>query len=323
MPIDDIYQQCIERIITAKRILLVTHISPDGDALGSLCFMMAWLDMLKKPYSAYTAGPLPSTLSFLPGYDLICLDKKDLPVSECDLIISLDCGNVARTGLVSEISGRRSDQFFIEIDHHPSVERVSDLEIRDSSAASTTEILQAIAHRAGLRLNPVMSQCLLTGISTDTANFRFSATSNKTIAAASRMLLGGASLSKIVDRTWRTKSLPDLKLWGTALSRLERLERYNIAYTVITQEDFAATASDEEAMEGLAEFISSLPDVAAILVLRDDGRGFVRGNWRTIRDDIDVGALARTLGGGGHRKAAGFALPGRLIRWEGGWQVEN
>ncbi len=126
-------------------------------------------------------------------------------------------------------------------------------------------------------------------------------------------------------RSWRGFRLHRLsrRHQRPALSRLERLERYNIAYTVITQEDFAATASDEEAMEGLAEFISSLPDVAAILVLRDDGRGFVRGNWRTIRDDIDVGALAKTLGGGGHRKAAGFALPGRLIRCEGGWQVEN
>lgn len=317
-----LYSQVITRLQTAQRILLITHISPDGDALGSLGFMMEWLKSLGKPYTAYTAGPLPSALAFLPGYHEMITDKGLFKLNDFDLIISLDCGSLPRTNLAEEISQRRPEQFFIEIDHHPSVENVSDLEIRELSA-STTEILYHIAEVAGLRLNSKMAHCLLTGILTDTGSFTFSSTSEKTIAAASQMLLGGASLAKIINKTWRTKDVTDLRLWGIALSRLEKLQTYDITYTVLKQSDFLETDSDEEAMEGLAEFLSSLADTKAILLLREDSEGRIRGNLRTVHDTVDVGQLARRLGGGGHRKAAGFILSGRLVKTAHGWKVEN
>ncbi len=311
------------RIRAAENILLITHINPDGDALGSICFMVEWLSALGIRHTAYTAGPLPSTLSFLPNYFSITTDKESFDLGTFDLIISLDCGAVSRTNLAPEIAARREDQFFLEIDHHPPVETVSDLAIRLVEAASTTEILYELAREAKLELTPEMSRCLLTGISTDTANFMFSVTSEKTIAAASDMLMSGANLFKIVNQTWRTKQLPDLKLWGLALSRLERNETYNLAYSVLTAEDFASAGSDHEAMSGLPEFMSGLADVAAVMVLYDAGDGTIRGNLRTGREDVDVGALARRLGGGGHRKAAGFSVPGRIIRSKTGWQVES
>lgn len=317
----DLYQQAIEKIKAAQRILLITHISPDGDALGSIGFMMEWLLLLQKPYVAYSAGPLPTSLAFLPHYDQIITDATAFTVTDFDLIISLDCGSLARTNLASEIKNRSEQQFFIEIDHHPSVEKVSNLEIREL-AASTTEILYQLSQMAGVHLNVNMACCLLTGILTDTGSFTFSSTSEKTITAAARLLLNGASLSKIINRTWRTKAAGDLRLWGIALSRLEKVPHYDITYTVLTEEDFKITKSTEEAVEGLAEFISSLSDTKAILVLREDNAGMVRGNLRTVRDDVDVGSLARQLGGGGHRKAAGFMVAGRLVNSNKGWRVE-
>ena len=317
------YQQVIEYITKAQKILLITHISPDGDALGSLGFMCEWVASLNKNYVAYTAGPLPSTLSFLPNYHNIITDKTKINITQFDLIISLDCGSLARTNLVEEIRKRTANQFFIEIDHHPSVEKVSDLEVRETSAAATAEILYNISHVAGVRLTPNMAHCLLTGILTDTGNFSFSVTSEHTIAAAARMLLGGASLAKIIDRTWRTKRLPDLKLWGLALSRLERLPHYGVTYTRLSATDLVQSESDHEALEGLPEFISALPDTLAIMVLFDDEKGMIHGNLRTTRHDIDVGALARRLGGGGHRKAAGFSLTGRLVQRNNNWRVET
>jgi phosphoesterase RecJ-like protein len=317
------YSQLIDRLAAAKNILLITHISPDGDALGSLGFMSEWLSVLHKNYTSYTAGPLPSTLSFLPNYHEFITDKEKIKVEEYDVIISLDCGSVARTNIATEIKNRRPDQFFIEIDHHPAIEKASDLEIREPTAAATAEILYKISQTAHLPLTPRMSHCLLTGILTDTGNFSFSVTSEHTIAAAAQMLLQGASLPKIIDRTWRTKKLPDLKLWGLALSRLKLLPRYGVTYTHISSTDLKETQSDHEALEGLPEFISALPDTQAIMVLFDDEKGMIHGNLRTTQNNIDVGALARRLGGGGHRKAAGFSLTGKLIKSNNGWRVET
>lgn len=317
------YLRVAEKIIAAQNILLVTHISPDGDALGSLCFMSEWLKSLQKTFLPYCAGPLPTSLNFLPNFHEIITDASLVQISDYDLIISLDCGSLARTALAQEISARPSNAFFIEIDHHPSVEHISDLEIRETTAASTTELLYQIAHANHLIVTSRMASCLLTGVLTDTASFRFSSTSEKTIAAASQMVLDGASLSKIVNKTWRTKSVKDLRLWGKALSRLQKSSVYDITYTVLTAADFTDIGSDEAAIEGLPEFLSSLPDTKAVLLLREDSMGNIRGNWRTISDEIDVGYLARILGGGGHRKAAGFIIPGHLVPKDTGWQVEN
>lgn len=320
---NSLYTEAAKRIVAAKRILLITHISPDGDALGSLCFMSEWLSSLDISHTLYCAGPLPENLSFLPHFDQITTDKTKVSIDQFDLVISLDCGSLARTALASEIKDRPAFSFFIEIDHHPSVEKVSDLEIREPKAASTTEVLYHIAQANKICLNSRMAHCLLTGVLTDTGSFRFASTSEKTIAAASQMLLEGASLSKIIDKTWRTKNVKDLRLWGLALSRLQKSPVYNVAYTILTQEDLIKTESDEEAIEGLPEFISSLPNTRAILLLREDNQGAIRGNWRTLYNEIDVGRLARLLGGGGHQKAAGFTIPGRLVQTEKGWKVES
>ncbi len=317
------YTQAYDRIQGAQNILLITHIFPDGDALGSLGFMCEWMMQLQKKYVAYTAGPLPSSLSFLPHYHEFNVDKNSFSIADFDLIISLDCGSLARTNVAEEIKQRNKNQFFIEIDHHPSIEAVSNLEIREPTMASTTELLYKISQSLNYRLNTDMARSILTGILTDTGNFSFSATSQYTIASAANMLLKGASLSKIIEKTWRTKKLPDLKLWGIALSRLTKIEAYDMTYTVILATDFEATKADDEAVEGLAEFISSLPENKAVLVLREDMNGHIRGNLRTIRDDINVGKLAQRLGGGGHRKAAGFSLPGKLRATKTGWRVET
>lgn len=316
------YAQFYDRLKNAQRVFVVTHIRPDGDAIGSLGFMIQWLEALGKEYFAYTSGPLPESLAFVPGYFSMKTDKTAVSLDGFDLIISVDCATLGRTDLEDLISARRSDQYFMEVDHHPSSEHKSDLALREENAASTTEILYQIAQSTGLELSTAMAKCLLTGMLTDTGNFMFPSTSDRTIAAASKMLVEGASLAKIVNHTERNKSLADLKLWGLAMSRLSYQKKYNIAYTVVTPADFEATGALEETLSGLPEFICSLPEVGIILVLHDDGNGNIKGNLRTMRHDLDVSLLARQLGGGGHRKAAGFRLSGHLIQSEKGWRVE-
>lgn len=317
-----LYQRAFELLLKAKNVLLVTHLNPDGDALGSLCFTIGLLKDKGIKYTAYCAGPLPDHFSFLPYFSEIITDKSLLKLADYDLIVSLDCGSVKRTNLLEEINARLSGQFFMEIDHHTSEEGLSDFVLRDPLAASTTEILEQIIKTAGYIPSPPLARCLLTGLVTDTGGFIYPATSRQTMFAASQMLSRGANVFKIMDNTWRTKSLPDLRLWGLALARLSVNPLYNLAFTVITEEDMKETGADHEAISGLAGFITSSPEFAAVLVLHEED-GFVRGSLRTTRDDVDVSALAKLFGGGGHTKASGFSIAGRLKLTPKGWTLEK
>jgi phosphoesterase RecJ-like protein len=316
-----IYQQVIDRLKAAERVLAVTHINPDGDALGSLGFFGELLASFGKVATLYCAGPLPKSLEFLPGFSNIITDKNSLSMADFDLIVSLDCGSVSRTNLAKEIANRSKQQFFIEIDHHPSLEGASDLELRLTEAASTTEILFRLAAAADLKVSPTMAQALLTGIITDTANFIHPTATPDTLAAASSILSQGANLSRLSDQTMRTKTLGSLKLWGIALSRLQLNPRYNLAFTVLNEDDLKNSGADYDSIQGIAGFISSIKEAAVSLILRNEN-GMVWGSLRTSRDDIDLNRLARALGGGGHRRASGFNLPGRLVCENGHWSVE-
>ncbi len=316
-----IYSDVLERLKAADYILAVTHINPDGDALGSLGFFGELLESFGKKVVLYCAGPMPHSLEFLPNYSKVITDKNNFKMSDFDVIVSLDCGALSRTNLAREISGRSKEQTFIEIDHHPSREQVSDLELRITEAASTTEILFKLAAVAKIEVSPTMAQALLTGIITDTANFIHPSATPQTISAASSILSKGANLSRLVDQTSRTKNMAALKLWGVALSRLQFNSKYKIAYTILTEEDMNAAEATADSIAGIAGFLSGIKEAALIMVLRGEGN-MIWGSVRTARADIDVNRLARALGGGGHRRASGFNVPGRLVCKKGDWRIE-
>ena len=314
------YDEIIQALKKARRVLAVTHINPDGDALGSLCFFCELVKQFGIECVKYCAGPLPQSLEFLPGFSEIITDKSGLSVVDFDLIVSLDCATVARTNLETEIFNRSTEQTFIEIDHHEATKKVADLEVREPRAASTTEILFHIAASSDIKITPPMATCLLTGIVTDTASFIHPTTSRQTMTAAANMLGAGANISRIGDQTSR-KKMTDLKLWGIALSRLKKNPRYDMVYTVLTAEDLQACQADADSLEGIAGFLSGLEDASAIMILYDFGQGLIRGSFRSTKTSVDVARLARLFGGGGHKQAAGFSVPGKLVFLNNQWRV--
>mgnify|MGYP002858401848 CR=1 FL=1 len=320
-PHSHIYTDVLERLKAADSILAVTHINPDGDALGSLGFFGELVKGLGKKIVLYCAGPMPESLEFLPNYSKVVTDKNAFSISDFDVIVSLDCGAVSRTNLAREIAGRSKEQAFIEIDHHPSREQASEIELRITEAASTTEILFKLAAAAQIEVSPTMAQALLTGIITDTANFIHPSATPQTISAASSILSKGANLSRLVDQTSRTKNMAALKLWGVALSRLQFNAKYKIAYTILTEDDMRLAEAGADSIQGIAGFLSGIKEAAMIMVLRGEGN-MIWGSLRTARADIDVNRLARALGGGGHRRASGFNVPGRLVCKNGDWRIE-
>lgn len=314
------YRIAYKTIEKAEKIFLVIHEKPDGDAVSSVCAMIDSLEKIGKEYYAYCVSPVPSNLCFLPHSEKIN-SKMPKDFSTFDVIIPLDCGSLSRTALVDEISNREKSQKVIEFDHHPRIDSYSDIEVREVHAASTTEIIYDFFKKNKININKEKATCILTGLSTDTGNFLYPSTSEKTIKVSSEMMLRGARLPNIVENTWRNKSISGMKLWGIAINNLEINKKYNFAITIITENDIRTTGANEEDIEGISGFLSNLEDVKGLLMIREDGNGFLKGSFRTAKECIDVSKIARLIGGGGHSKAAGFRMEGGLVREGGKWIV--
>lgn len=311
-----------QKIKSATKVLVVTHYNPDGDAMSSLSAFSEILEHLDKPFTAYCKGPIEASLRFLPQVDLVQEDITAIDFASHDLIISLDCGSVERTGIASIILNRAPNQTFIEIDHHPKVETVSDIELRLSEAAATTEIIYGFCRLNGIRISATLATCILTGLATDTGSFIYPCTNRRSIAIAAEMLWRGARLPTIIKETFYRQNVAALKIWGLAMSRLTINEHYQIAFTALTYQDYKELGADESMTDELAGWLACLDGVKAVLFLKEAKPGLIKGSWRAVDPDFNVARLAIAMGGGGHVKAAGFALKGTLKHLSSGWTVE-
>lgn len=314
------YRLGYKKLKKAKKVFLVIHEKPDGDAISSVCAMIDLLEDLSVDYYAYSFSEIPNNFCFLPHTEKIN-NKMPEDFSIFDIIIPLDCGSLARTTLVKEILGRNKNQEVIEIDHHPKIDTYSDIEIRETRAASTTEIIYDFFKKNKIKINKTKATCILTGISTDTGNFLYPSASAKTIRISSKMMRKGARLPTIIDSTWRNKSISGMKLWGIAINNLTVNAKYNFATTVITREDIRSTGASEEDVEGISGFLSNLDGVLGLLLLREGEDEMIKGSFRTAKDDVDVSKMARVMGGGGHTKAAGFKMKGKIIKENDRWRI--
>jgi bifunctional oligoribonuclease and PAP phosphatase NrnA len=314
----------------SNRILLIAHANPDGDAIASVCAMAEYLKNIGKSYQAYCHDQPPSQFEFISCYREFSYKIREnkaentgliFDFSTFDLIMVFDCGSLERTMLKAEISARRPDQKVVEFDHHPKVYDYADLEIRDHRSSSTAEIVYDFFKANNIKLNMKMAKAILTGISTDTGNFLYPSTSDKTIKIASEMLLYGANLPKIVENTWRNKSINAMKFWGKVMSGLKVNRKYSIAVAALPLSEMEGMEIDNEELEGLSNFLGNLSGVKAIIFIRQTGPGQVKGSIRTSDEFTDVSKLAKVLGGGGHPKASGFTLEGELVETEKGWKV--
>ena len=317
---NNIHHKIFNRIKSANKIFLVTHDTPDGDALSSICLMIELLESLNKQYFAFCYDLPPYQFDFLPHLEKIT-NKKQFNFAGFDLIIAFDCGSLSRTKLEKEINSRRQDQFVVEFDHHLKMDDYADIELRDSSSSSTAEILYCFLKANKIKINKNIANCILTGITTDTGNFIYPSTSNQTIKIVSEMLTSGAAFQQIIKNTWSNKSLASMKIWGEAMSRLQINSKYNFAFTALTLKDIANSEATEEELEGIASFLGNLHKVKGVLLLKEQPDNVVKGSLRTADPQINVARLAEVLGGGGHAKASGFKINGKLEKTGDSWRI--
>lgn len=305
----------------AKNILFVAHYKPDGDALSSMCAMIELALKMKKDFTAFVKDPPPEQFSFLPNIELIKSEKNWKDFKEFDLIVVLDCGQLERTALVDEINNRIKSQTVMEFDHHPKMYGYADLELRYTTSSSTAEIVYNFFYANNIKINKRIADCILTGIITDTNNLLNDATTDAAIKIVSKMMLYGSKYSAIIEDTLRNKSLEGMKSWGKVMSSLEINKKYNLAVSVVTEEDLLDSNVSNEELEGVANFLSSIEGVKGVLFLREEKNNKIKGSLRTIVPGVDISVLAKKLGGGGHPKASGFLIEGRIEKLKKGWRI--
>ncbi len=318
-----------DRIYTAinqsQRILLSMHRGPDGDTAGACLALSHYLRQIKKDHTVCCIDPLPSSLQFLPGAAMAVQTETLITnhTAPFDMVIVLDSSDIVFNGVTTYLDTLTTKPTVINIDHHATNTQYGDIRLVVDTASSACEIVYGLlTHRAVLTKD--MATCLLTGLMTDTGGLTNLATTASAVHTASALLLRGAQMKQIIRHTMLNRNVPTLKLWGRALDRLH-ITPEGIAVTVVTLNDIDECGASGEAVEGVSNFLNSLDDrtdAQAILVLSERAPNLIKGSLRTTHPLMDVSKLATLLGGGGHKKAAGFSITGTLVLDNSHWHIE-
>ncbi len=305
-----------DALLAAKNILLLTHRNPDGDAIGSMLALFLVLKKAGKTVTPACRDSIPASFHFLPEWEKVA---SDFEAKNFDLVIVLDCGDLYQTGFDTEkpelFDGSRK---LVKIDHHSTAGEFGEVQLVDSEFCATSSILTRLFEKLGVPISSNIATCLLTGISTDTGSFRHSNTRPETLRLAAQLLKKGANNSAITKNIYRSTPLPALKLWGNILQNLKQTKE-GVTLAVAQRKDFEATTAKTEDLAGVVDFVNAVPN-AKFSILLSERDGLVKASLRTLDPEMDVAALAQKFGGGGHVKAAGFAVPGRLEK-ETQWRV--
>jgi len=290
-----------------ERFLLTAHEGPDGDALGSLLGMHHLLTQLGKDSVMFMAAkefPLPVEYRFLPLEEVF----HEAPADMADrTVIFLDCGNVDRMPVDFLTAG---GNFTINIDHHHDNTLFGDVNLLDTGASSTAEIVYGLAGALGVAITPEMASALYVGMVTDTGKFMYENTDARTHRIAAELIDAGVVVDDTYRRLYEHVPIEKLRLLSRALDGIARYCDDQLVVTYITAADYEATGAGEEMTEGIIDHLRSVEGakVAALIRDQDDrGRAARKASLRSSGGEVDVSAMARKHGGGGHMRAAGFS----------------
>jgi phosphoesterase RecJ-like protein len=301
------FEAMLAELRTHDRFLLTAHEGPDGDALGSLLGMHQLLKKLGKDSVMFLAAkefPLPIEYRFLPLEEVF----HEAPADMADrVIVFLDCGNIDRMPVefLTEGGNRR-----LNIDHHHDNTRFGDVNLVHPRASCTAEIVYDLAHVLGVPVDAEMAMPLYVGLITDTGKFMYENTNAHTHRVAAELIDAGVNVDDTYRRLYEHVPIEKLRLVARALDGIQRLCGDRLVVSYITAEDYAATGAGEEMTEGVIDHLRSIEGTKIAAVVRDlgnRGRAARKVSLRSSEGDVDVSAIARKQGGGGHKRAAGFS----------------
>ena len=283
-------------------ILITGHINPDGDALGASLCLKILLDKenIDADIDFDITNKLPSNLDHLP-YELISNNIK----TSYETVFVFDCGNPSRLGKYEDLILDASN--IIVIDHHINP-TFGTLQIVDSEAASTTQVLYRQLIDEGYIIDKSMANCLLTGLITDTGRFQYPNTTSEVFNIASELLKLGADLALISENIYGSIEFNALKLQSEIINRIVFEKELEFTYSTVYQEDYKKHDIDAEETDFLIDVVRLVKDANIALLLKEQPDGSYKGSLRS-RNNFNVQELASLFDGGGHKAASGFSSP--------------
>jgi phosphoesterase RecJ-like protein len=291
------------------RFLVTSHEAPDGDALGSIRATELALRQLGKDTVMFLGGeaPLPGEYRFLELEELGLQRVRPADVAE-RVLVAVDCASASRVG--AEPGLVEAAPFTINIDHHHDNPRFGDVNLIVADASSTGEILADVFRELGVALTPEIAEALYIALVTDTGRFQYANTTPKALRLAADLVEAGADVHRVFQGVYENVQFAKLKLLARALDRARVLEGGEILVSHLLREDFEAVGASEPYSEGIIDFLRSAEGALVSALIREpprDAGPLHKVSLRSSVDEVDVSAIARKSGGGGHREAAGFS----------------
>jgi len=298
----DIHSEIKSRFHSASRILIVSHVRPDGDAIGStLALGLALIDAGKQVQMVLADG-VPSGFCHLPGSDLVTTKAE----GTFDLIVTVDCSDLKRVG--SALEGYSPPD--IVIDHHVTTEAFGTLMLVEPNAVATASVLTRGMPLWGLAITPPIASNLITGLVTDTLGFRTANTTPEALHQTADLLALGVDMSKLYYHSLVRRTFAGAKYWGAGLSSLQRSDGIVWATLTLAERHASGYTGNDDA--DLVNVVSSIDEADIAIIFVEQNSHHTKVSWRGLKTHLDVSQVARQFNGGGHKAAAGAEIEGSL-----------
>lgn len=308
-------------VAQAQRVCIALHSNPDADTLGCSLAMAQYLQDQKKYYDLFCQTPLPSLLQTLPLAHKITSDENLIIKTKPDLIIAFDASDLRFSGLEDLLVKLKPRPFLINVDHHKTNTLYGDLNVVYPEAAAATQIVFELLKLWKAATSRDMAECLLFGLLMDTQSFANPATNAGALKTADELIGLGANLKYLRDKFLKTKPVALLQILGQALQDILKNQPLDTALMIIREENFEKAGIAFDEANGISNYLNYLNDSSLAIALKESSDGRIHCSMRSTKPNVDLGRLALVLGGGGHAKAAGFTVHGKIVRMDNEWRI--
>jgi len=299
----------IQALNNARSVALISHISPDGDTLGSMLALKELLENYAavEKIDALINGKVPDIYTFLPGIEFVKnIENKSL-YQNYDIAVAIDCGSFDRLG--DALSIFRNAKLTVNIDHHVSNNKFGDINIVKPEATAVGQIIFDLVDLLNGKITKNAATNLYTAILTDSGGFRFDNVKPETLAVCSELIKKGAEPSFIYKHCYETKPLAMVQLHARAISNMSLVNNGTIAYTLVTRKLLEEIGASDDHTEGIAESLRQIDTVKIAFVLKETFKGTTKVSFRS--NGVNICEIAKYFGGGGHKFAAGCTIDKR------------